>query len=188
MGWRRIAGGLTVVVLAACASACSGPDGDEGRGAPPETQPSVAPTDRTGPIDWTDQPYPECGELPPTVLGAVGGDLDADGSDDAVVSVRCETVTAGAPNLVVAFLLDPGTGEVADREVLVTQCGGSTPCEPGVVNEHLVGDLDVTLETGVVTVQSQAYSPDAPLCCPDLELELRFRWSGQRFDQVPRGR
>jgi hypothetical protein len=141
-------------------------------------------------ISFAEQPYPECGELRPVVLASVTGDLDGDTGADSVVGVRCETVTAGAPILVVAFLLDEATGGIADRAVLVTQCGaaGGAPCTPGVADQHLVGDLQLEIVDGIVEVGGRAYSDDAPLCCPDLDVALAFAWTGETFDQVPRGR
>jgi hypothetical protein len=120
----------------------------------------------------------------------VAGDLDGDTGADTVVGVRCETVTAGAPILVVAFLLDDATGEVADRAVLFTKCGApsAAACDSGVADEHLVGDLQLDIVEGKVQVAGKAYSDDAPLCCPDVDLALTFAWNGDGFDQVPRGR
>lgn len=93
-------------------------------------------------------------------------DFTGDAVGDALVAVRCDTGAGAPPSAVYAVAATADGAEVLD-ELL--------PAEQGEV----VKDLGATGPTAVVT--TFAYSPDAPRCCPDLEVVHRFRWDGTAF-------
>ena len=109
---------------------------------------------------------------------SVTADFDGDGIEDRVVDVVCETSSAGAPHLLVAFVGD-------QREVLVDVCvPGAPACSPGVEEKQIVGDSNLTIDdAGRVVFRGRGYSADAPRCCPDLDVSRAFRWVGTGFDE-----
>jgi hypothetical protein len=104
-------------------------------------------------------------------------DFDGDGVNDLVVDVVCETSTAGAPHLLVAFV-------GLRRVVLVDVCAPGASCSPDVEQNQMVGDSNLTIDdAGRIVFRARGYSAGAPLCCPDLDVERVFRWTGSGFEE-----
>jgi hypothetical protein len=178
IGVRRVA--LTLAVLA-IVTGCGGeskPSAVASAFSSSNSSAAQAPTS-TSP-DASGEQFAECGEVPATMVQTVTFDFDGDGVDDRVVDVVCETPTAGAPHLLVAFVGDR-------RQVLVDVCvPGGPACASGVEAKQIVGDSNLTVDAeGLVQFRGRGYSPTAPLCCPDLDVRKTFRWNKTRFVEEP---
>jgi hypothetical protein len=93
------------------------------------------------------------------------GDLDGDGSADAVIVLES----------------DPGGSGVFFDLVPVLNRQG----EPQVLTPLPLGDRvevnGVTLKDGLVDVQILKHSPDDPQCCPSLDVTMRYRLGPNGF-------
>ncbi len=123
-------------------------------------------------------------ELPPELLGLLAGQVDCgpsaglvlvrqhradftgDGVADALAAVRCDTGAGAPPSAVFAIAARPAGPEVID-ELLKPEVG------------EVVSGLEVTGPTAVVA--TFGFSPEAPRCCPDLEITHTYRWDGTAF-------
>ena len=93
-------------------------------------------------------------------------DFTADGVEDALVAVRCDSGAGAPPSAVFAVAARPAGPEVLD-ELLSPDQG------------EVVKDLQAVGASAVVT--TFGFGPDAPRCCPDLEVKHTFRWDGTTF-------
>ena len=93
-------------------------------------------------------------------------DFTGDGVEDALVAVRCDAGAGAPPSAVFAIAARPGGPEVLD-ELLSPEEG------------EVVKDLRAVGLNAVVT--AFGFGPDAPRCCPDLELSHTYRWDGTTF-------
>ena len=93
-------------------------------------------------------------------------DFTGDAVEDALVAVRCDAGAGAPPSAVFAVAARPGGPEVLD-ELLSADRG------------EVVKDLQAVGPNAVVT--TFGFGPDAPRCCPDLEVTHTFRWDGATF-------
>lgn len=93
-------------------------------------------------------------------------DFTGDAVEDALVAVRCDAGAGAPPSAVFAVAARPGGPEVLD-ELLGPEQG------------EVVKDLDAVGPNAVVT--TFGFGPEAPRCCPDLEVQHTFRWDGAAF-------
>ena len=123
--------------------------------------------------------------LPPELLDVLTGSVDCagaplvqvrqhrydftgDGVEDALIAVRCDAGAGAPPSAVFAVAARPGPPEVVD-ELLSADAG------------EVVKDLQAVGANAVVT--TFGFGPDAPRCCPDLEVTHNFRWDGVTFGE-----
>jgi hypothetical protein len=174
IGVRRIA--LTLAALTVVCGCSSDAKTTAASSASAATSASSAPTTTSPSTLAGEDQFAECGDVPVAPVQTVTADFDGDSVEDRVVDVVCETPTAGAPHLLVAFVGDR-------REVLVGVCvAGAPTCTPEVEENQVVGDSNLTIdETGRVVFRGRGYSPSAPLCCPDLDVRRAFRWEKTKF-------
>lgn len=95
-------------------------------------------------------------------------DFTGDAVEDALVAVRCDAGAGAPPSAVFAVAARPGGPEVLD-ELLSPEAG------------EVVKDLQGVGPTAMVT--TFGFGPDAPRCCPDLEVQHTFRWDGATFGE-----
>lgn len=93
-------------------------------------------------------------------------DFTGDAVEDALVAVRCDPGAGAPPSAVFAVAARPGGPEVLD-ELLSPDQG------------EVVKDLDAVGPNAVVT--TFGFGPEAPRCCPDLEVQHTYRWDGATF-------
>ena len=93
-------------------------------------------------------------------------DFTGDAVEDALIAVRCEAGAGAPPSAVFAVAAGPGGPEVLD-ELLSPDQG------------EVVKDLRAVGPSAVVT--TFGFGPQAPRCCPDLEVRHTFRWDGATF-------
>ncbi len=95
-------------------------------------------------------------------------DFTTDGVEDALVAVRCDSGAGAPPSAVFAVAAGPDGPEVVD-ELLDADDG------------EVVKDLSAVGPNAVVT--TFGFGPDAPRCCPDLEISHTYRWDGAAFGE-----
>lgn len=95
-------------------------------------------------------------------------DFTGDAVEDALVAVRCDAGAGAPPSAVFAVAARPGGPEVLD-ELLSPEKG------------EVVKDLQAVGPNAVVT--TFGFGPQAPRCCPDLEVQHTFRWDGATFGE-----
>ncbi|GAA4665052.1 hypothetical protein GCM10023347_16490 [Streptomyces chumphonensis] len=138
----------------------------------------VRPADAAGPApgppagpDPTQARYPvDCGPWELKVTDRAEADFDADGQAETVAVVRCATGAGTPPSgmFVLAHPADPGG---APRVAM-------TLVEPA--DQHSVDAL--TVRRGTIAATLRGYStPEVPRCCPDRELDVRWRWQNGAF-------
>lgn len=135
-------------------------------------------------LDWADRSYPSrcfsphassrvlvrhdlaggANGITMQVAPPVFGDVDGDGHPDAVVTYRCVGANAG-PDTALVYLARP-RGPV----LVATLLGG----ENIYVTRVQIGGR-------AVRFAGYGYTPGAPHCCPDLQVQLVYRWRGGRL-------
>lgn len=107
--------------------------------------------------------------------GALYGDLDGDGADEAVVHTVCEYGANGAQDQIQVW--DVATG---DSEPLATL--DEAPAE---ISEGLPPTVKaVAVEGGSLVVTWSHYDDGEPRCCPGLESVARYEVSGDQIEQA----
>jgi hypothetical protein len=132
-----------------------------GRGGGPKTSAALPPEllDRlTGQVD--------CAGAPLVQVRQHRYDFTGDGVEDALVAVRCDAGAGAPPSAVFAIAATPGDPEVVD-ELLRPEDG------------EVVQNLAAVGPNAVVT--TFGFGPDAPRCCPDLQVTHTYRWDGAAF-------
>ncbi|MGQ0466218.1 MAG: hypothetical protein ACT4QG_12945 [Sporichthyaceae bacterium] len=145
-----VAAACSLAVLSGCGGAQAGP--------PPELPPDLLPA-LTGQVG--------CGTQPIVMVRQYRYDFDADGVEDALAAVRCDTGAGSPPSTVFAIKATPAGAQIVGK--LLDAAAGE------VVTE-------VSGQGPEAVVSGFAFSPTAPRCCPDLEVVHRYRWTGQAFD------
>ena len=94
------------------------------------------------------------------------GDLDHDGAADAVLVLES----------------DPGgSGVFFDLAPVLNRGGQPLPLAPLSLGDRVqVGAVHIT-EDGSVQVELRKHGPDDPLCCPTLDVVMRYRLEGDRL-------
>ena len=95
-------------------------------------------------------------------------DFTGDAVEAALIAVRCDAGAGAPPSAVFAVAARPGGPEVLD-ELLSSDQG------------EVVKDLQAVGPNAVVT--AFGFGPQAPRCCPDLEVTHTFRWDGATFGE-----
>ncbi len=113
-------------------------------------------------------PQLDCGPAPLVQVRQHRYDFTGDGVEDALVAVRCDAGAGAPPSAVFAVAARPGGPEVVD-ELLTPDRG------------EVVKDLQAVGANAVVT--TFGFGPEAPRCCPDLEITHTFRWDGAAFGE-----
>ena len=108
-----------------------------------------------------------CGAQPVVMVRQYRYDFTGDGVVDALAAVRCDTGAGSPPSSVFAVVAGPQGAFVVGR-LLAAEAGE-------VVTE-------VSGQGPEAVVSGFAFSPTAPRCCPDLQVEHRYRWTGAAFD------
>jgi hypothetical protein len=93
-------------------------------------------------------------------------DFTGDGVEDALIAVRCDTGAGAPPSAVFAVAARPKGPEVLD-ELLKPEDG------------QVVKDLQAVGPNAVVT--TFGFGPNAPRCCPDLQISHTYHWDGSAF-------
>lgn len=102
-------------------------------------------------------------------------DVTGDGVPDALVIGACPSPTSGNAAQVVIF-------SGASRRGGLKEIGDL----PQGSNNYFVS-MNVTVKGPVISLDGTSYdSPQTPLCCPDAQLTMVYRWHGGRFTQVSR--
>ena len=100
----------------------------------------------------------------------VFGDITGDGKDEAVIPYACAAADFGG---VRAFVY---SGDAANPTLL-----GNLP-QPSRSKGEAWGSIDtIRIDGGKIYVSGKGYSAAAPRCCPDLQIEMRYRWDGKQF-------
>ncbi|MFK8905734.1 hypothetical protein [Streptomyces sp. YS-3] len=115
--------------------------------------------------------YPlQCGTVGTQVAARATGDLDGDGSPETVAAVHCRA-GSGTPPSGLYVLTRPAVPGGPPRVVATL----ADPREKRSVRDLAVRD-------GEVSATLLGYSsPSVPRCCPDEELETKWRWQGGKF-------
>lgn len=94
------------------------------------------------------------------------GDLDADGSGDAVIVLEA----------------DPGgSGVFFDLVPVLNRGGQPLPLAPTALGDRVeITSLSIAGDGGV-SVEMLKHGPDDPQCCPTLEVVVRYRLEGDRL-------
>lgn len=93
------------------------------------------------------------------------GDLDGDGSDEAVVHAVCNYGANGVQDSIQVWDLDAGTA----------QRTATLDAAPPSIAEPLPPTVqDVAVEDGDVVVTWSQYQEDDPRCCPSLQAQARY--------------
>lgn len=145
--------GFAAALLAALAG-CGGARAD----APPELPVDLLPA-LTGQVDCAGQSL--------VMVRQVRYDFTGDGVADALAAVRCDAGAGSPPSTVFALVAEAAGPRVA---------GTLLDAEAGEVVTEVTGSGPEAVVRGF------AFSPDAPRCCPDLEVVHRYRWTGAKFD------
>ncbi|MFB9463227.1 hypothetical protein [Streptomyces cinereospinus] len=111
----------------------------------------------------------ECGPVRAVVEKQASGDLDGDGRPETVAVVHCDAGISTPPDGV--YVLTQGDGATRPRVV-------ATLVDPK--GRFTVSDFAV--RQGAVFATLLGYSSsDVPTCCPDLEEDAKWQWSGGAF-------
>jgi hypothetical protein len=94
-------------------------------------------------------------------------DLTGDGRRDTIVAASCPTTTS--TNAVRLFVF----GADSSTEPLLT-----------IGKDSYLRTADVRTKGRSLTVESEALSDDAPLCCPDLRITQSWTWTGSAFTRT----
>ena len=191
--------GCAVVATTACSSPSkstatppiAAPSASSGVGAPAEESASPEPTATTSPAASPSPPSrkPATGQAgqssepdwkriafralacKPSYLPAKAeihqvdhADLTGDGRRDAIVVASCPTNPS--TNAVHVFVYD---GDSTKKPLLT------------VGKDSYLRTADITTSGRKLTVDSEAISDDAPLCCPDLRVSQTWTWNGSTF-------
>jgi hypothetical protein len=108
----------------------------------------------------------ECAGAPMVQVRQHRYDFTGDAVEDALVAVRCDSGAGAPPSAVFAVAAGAKGPEVLD-ELLDPDAG------------EIVKDLQAVGANAVVT--TFGFGPDAPRCCPDLEITHTYRWDGAAF-------
>jgi len=179
---------------AAAPSADSGVGSAASQAAGPAPSPSTSPTTRPAPppatpaeksppagqggqssdVDWKRVAFRALGckhhaDLPKRaeVQHLGHADLTGDGRRDAIVAASCPTTTSTHAVHVFVFGADSST------EPLLT-----------IGKDAYLRTVDVRTRGRVLTVDSEALSDDAPLCCSDLRITQSWKWTGSAFTRT----
>jgi hypothetical protein len=102
-------------------------------------------------------------------------DVTGDGIPDALVIGACPSPTSGNAAQVVIFSGASPRGSLKEIGEL-----------PQGSNNYFVS-MNVAINGTVISLDGTSYdSPQTPLCCPDAQLTMIYRWHGGRFTQVRR--
>jgi hypothetical protein len=94
-------------------------------------------------------------------------DLTGDGRPDTIVAASCPTTTSTNAVRVFVFGADSGT------EPLLT-----------IGKDSYLRTADLRAKGRSLTVESEALSDDASLCCPDLRITQSWKWTGSAFTRT----
>jgi hypothetical protein len=94
-------------------------------------------------------------------------DLTGDGRKDTIVAASCPTTTSTNAVRVFVFGADSSTGP------LLT-----------IGKDSYLRTADLRTKGRSLTVESEALSDDAPLCCPDLRITQSWKWTGSDFTRT----
>lgn len=101
-------------------------------------------------------------------------DVTGDGVPEALAIGACPSPTSGNPSMVVIF---SGTSP-GDHLRKIGRL-------PESRHDYFV-NLRVGIKGDVLTLNGSTYSPGTPLCCPNVELTISYRWRGGRFIEIER--
>lgn len=120
-------------------------------------------------------PWPiDCGaSVPVTKRLEQYADYTGDGIDEAIILVRCERPTGPSEGYILVY---DGSGESSRPKLLAKLDAG----EPSLVS------FSYTLNPPSIMTSGRSYSRNAPLCCPDLQVNAEWRWDGRQFLMVSR--
>jgi LppP/LprE lipoprotein len=107
--------------------------------------------------------------------GAIYGDLDGDGSDEAVVHTVCEFGANGMQDQIQVWDVATGTG--SPRATL-----DEAPADLGGRFAPTV--KDVAVDDGSLAVTWSHYADTDPRCCASQESVVRYQLSDDQFEQV----
>jgi hypothetical protein len=126
-------------------------------------------------IDWKRVAFRELGCKPQSdvpkraAVTEIGhADLTGDGRRETLVTASCPTTTS--TNAVHVFVFAAGAGEKPLLDIGEGQ---------------YLRTVDVETEGRTVSIDAEAISDKASLCCPDLHVWQSWKWNGSAF--VPRG-
>jgi hypothetical protein len=124
-------------------------------------------------VDWSARRYPmDCGGLPQEVTRVVLGDATGDRRAEAVVAARCAAGAGSPPSAVFVFGVQAGQPEPQLLATLIK-----------LDQNVLIDDVGASVEG--ITARGHGYSsPDVPRCCPDLEIDWRWQWTGSGFARI----
>jgi hypothetical protein len=97
------------------------------------------------------------------------GDLDADGTPDAVI------VLEGDPG---------GSGVFFDLVPVLNRGGRPMPLSPTLLGDRVQIEFVEIAGDGGVVVQMIKHGPDDPQCCPTLDVIQRYRLEGEQLVEV----
>lgn len=131
---------------------------------PPATQPGVALAE----VDWRSLDYPvDCGGQ--TVGEALAYVEPVPGKNVAVVAVSCQAVAGSPPSAVLVYEHAEAADKATPSATLLEYNDNWTPLRTNASGTEL-------------TIVVSGYSShDVAQCCPDMEVELVWAWSGDNY-------
>ena len=108
----------------------------------------------------------------------VYGDLDGDGSDEAVVHALCSYGANGAQDTIQVWAVDDDDDPVLVDSLAEPPARVTGPLPPAV--------KDIAVDGGKLVVTWTHYGDDDPNCCPTQQTVLRYELDDDALDQVGR--
>jgi len=103
-------------------------------------------------------------------------DITGDGYADYLILGECPSPTSSWPQIV--FVVDGASDPAAPR--LLGRLGTKDYFRGAQVSVSGTG------RNATIVVSGQGLSKNAALCCPDIILTIKYRWSGQTLKEVGR--
>ncbi len=104
------------------------------------------------------------------VYDFVYGDVNADGTDDAIISSVCNT--GGTGNFTEAFVYTIKSGKPS----LLTRIEGGDRAYGGL--------RKIEIEEGIVTVEQNDVGELGGACCPEFAVTVKLKWDGENLAQI----